>query len=240
MADPTSGRSAPMTRTPPLALGRRERKKREARRKIFKAAFELFREKGFEETTVDEIAERADVAKGTVFNYFPRKASFLEAWIQHWSVSLAEELGPADQWEGTTRQKLERLFLVFADLVVEDPDLARQALFESLRRLPEDTDIEGIRGVREIQGAIRTVLNDGRASGDIRDDLETEHAATLMEWTIHRTLIFWLRGGGSTESLHQEISAKLDILFDGLVPRNGAKRPSAGTAGRTRPRGERR
>jgi AcrR family transcriptional regulator len=238
MADPPSRRSGPDTGTPSPILGRRERKKREAHRKIFQAAFDLFREKGFDGTTVGEIAERADVGKGTVFNYFPRKASFLDAWVQHWSDSLTEEMGPVGQWEGTTRQKMERLFRFLADLGGEDPDLARQALFESLRHMQQVTGIEDERGVREIRGAIRSVLDAGRASGEIRQDLETEDAATLIESTFHRTLIFWLRAGGSTESLHREISAKLDIIFDGLVPRAGARRPGSGSARRSRPRGK--
>jgi len=216
-------------------LGRRERKKHEARRKIFQAAFDLFREKGFDATTVDEIAERADVAKGTVFNYFPRKASFLETWVFHWADSLTEELGPVHQWRGTTRHKMERLFRFLADLAVEDPDLARRALFENLRQL---TELEHKRGTREIQAAIRTALKDGMASGDLRDDLKAEHAATLMEGAFHRSLILWLRTAGPTASLHREISSKLDIIFNGLIPRTGAKRPGSGTARRTRPRGK--
>jgi TetR/AcrR family transcriptional regulator, cholesterol catabolism regulator len=61
------------------SLGRRERKKLAVERRIREAALELFREKGYEAATVEEIAERADVAKGTFFNYFPRKDTLLEA-----------------------------------------------------------------------------------------------------------------------------------------------------------------
>jgi AcrR family transcriptional regulator len=61
--------------TPPLAashdpsapLGRRERRKLEVRTRIYSAARELFAKQGFDETTVDEIAERADVAPATFF-----------------------------------------------------------------------------------------------------------------------------------------------------------------------------
>ena len=49
-----------MTLTEPT---RRERKKEETRRRIFTAAISLFREKGFEQTTVDEITEKADVCR---------------------------------------------------------------------------------------------------------------------------------------------------------------------------------
>ncbi len=51
----------------------RERKKRATRQAISNVATRLFLERGFDEVTVAEIAEAANVAKMTVFNYFPRK-----------------------------------------------------------------------------------------------------------------------------------------------------------------------
>ena len=60
-----------------VELSRRERKKDETRHRIFHAAIDLFREQGFEQTTVDDITEKADVAKGTFFNYFRRKEAVL-------------------------------------------------------------------------------------------------------------------------------------------------------------------
>lgn len=47
---------------------------------MFRAAVELFVERGFEATTMEDIAERADVARATVFNYFQRKTAFLDEW----------------------------------------------------------------------------------------------------------------------------------------------------------------
>jgi len=51
----------------------REIKKRRTKRQILDAAIELFQEQGFDDTTVDEIAARAVVSRGTFFNYFPSK-----------------------------------------------------------------------------------------------------------------------------------------------------------------------
>ncbi|MFI7693264.1 TetR/AcrR family transcriptional regulator [Nonomuraea sp. NPDC049655] len=58
-----------MKETPSL----RERKKAETRRRISDHGSMLFYERGFDEVTIGEIAEAADVSKVTVFNYFPRK-----------------------------------------------------------------------------------------------------------------------------------------------------------------------
>src|SRR3954468_2894236 len=56
---------------------RRERRKEETRSQIFQAAMRLFERKGVFNTTVEEIAASADVAKGTFFNYFPSKEAIL-------------------------------------------------------------------------------------------------------------------------------------------------------------------
>ena len=56
---------------------RRERRKEETRSQIFQAAMRLFERKGVFNTTVEEIATSADVAKGTFFNYFPSKEAIL-------------------------------------------------------------------------------------------------------------------------------------------------------------------
>jgi AcrR family transcriptional regulator len=58
---------------PETRLGRRERKKLQTRALIQREALRLFLEKGFEATTIEEIAEAADIAPSTFFNYFPTK-----------------------------------------------------------------------------------------------------------------------------------------------------------------------
>src|SRR5665213_2787922 len=59
--------------------GRRERHKTDVRNRLLRAAFELFGTRGFQSTTVEDITQAADVAKGTFFNYFPTKEHLLTA-----------------------------------------------------------------------------------------------------------------------------------------------------------------
>ncbi|MGB6059628.1 MAG: TetR family transcriptional regulator [Microthrixaceae bacterium] len=63
----------------PEAPNRRERKVLETRKAIIAAAKALIRDQGYAETTVDQIAERADIAPRTFFRYFPNKESLLFA-----------------------------------------------------------------------------------------------------------------------------------------------------------------
>jgi AcrR family transcriptional regulator len=206
----------------PAPLSRRERKKQDARRRIYQAAVRLFIEKGFETTTMDEIAQRADVGKGTVFNYFPHKTSFLAALAEDWTNRVTEVLGPVDHWRGTTRRKLERLFRYLADVGAENPAVSCLALLESLRQVSSGPGPEppGDHGqVQHFYELTRAILRLGQAHGELRREVSVEHAASLIESGFLCTLARWLLAEDTRRALHQEMAAELDIVLNGLVAR---------------------
>ena len=63
-------------------MNRRERKKEITKETIIDSAVALFKEKGFQETYMEEIAEKSDVSKGTLYNYFQDKESILSGYFQ--------------------------------------------------------------------------------------------------------------------------------------------------------------
>src|SRR5659263_436680 len=63
-------------------MNRRERKKEKTKDNIIDCAVSVFKEKGFKETSMEEIAEKSDVSKGTLYNYFQDKESILVGYFQ--------------------------------------------------------------------------------------------------------------------------------------------------------------
>lgn len=81
-------------------MGLRERKRRQTRRELVRAAMRLFEEKGYEETTVAEIASAAGVSTKTFFNYFASKDEVLFPHLSRrieGAVALIERRGADDQ-----------------------------------------------------------------------------------------------------------------------------------------------
>jgi TetR/AcrR family transcriptional regulator, cholesterol catabolism regulator len=195
-------------------LGRRERKKLEVERRIREAALALFREKGYEATTVDEIAERADVAKGTFFNYFARKDSLLEALADDQVGELLEALGPEGTWPGSARDQLLRLFLGLGGLCARDPALSKVMMIENMRSFWLRTEADPLE--EEFHELVSRVLANGVERGEMDANTDVMLGMKLLEAAYVTTMIDWLRSGAPGRGFDRELTAKFDIIFRGL------------------------
>jgi AcrR family transcriptional regulator len=83
----------------PAVLGHRARKKLQTRKAIADAALELFTDQGFHETTIEQIARRADVSPRTVFGYFATKEDLVFLHYEEFAADLTQALEQRPQGE---------------------------------------------------------------------------------------------------------------------------------------------
>src|SRR5215469_4448802 len=95
--------------TTPEKLGLRERKKLQTRKTIARAALKLFAERGYDETTLADIAEAADVSPRTIFAYFQNKEDILFREERAFLDDLRRRL--EERPEGTTTVDALREFI---------------------------------------------------------------------------------------------------------------------------------
>jgi AcrR family transcriptional regulator len=65
-----------------ISTSRISRNKEEKKKRIISKAMELFHKLGFNKTTMEQIAEEADISKGTLYNYFPIKEAIIDEYIK--------------------------------------------------------------------------------------------------------------------------------------------------------------
>ncbi|MBD0422965.1 TetR family transcriptional regulator [Streptomyces sp. TRM S81-3] len=117
----TAARTTAPSDPPRLSL--RERKKIKTRAAIRTAAYGLIREQGYEATTVEQIADRAEVSPSTVFRYFPTKEDIV--LTDAYDPVMAEELAarPADEpWPDSVRYVIRKAIGVGTG---EEPEVTR-------------------------------------------------------------------------------------------------------------------
>jgi AcrR family transcriptional regulator len=130
----------------PKVAGLRERKKRATRAAIHDAGMRLFAEHGFAGTTVDQIAEAADVSRATVFSYFPTKEDIVFGDAPLAVEALAEALRdrpaiPAVRaWLGGLAGWIEPDLVLQVRLVHEVPGVGarRLQLYRAFERVLAD------------------------------------------------------------------------------------------------------
>ncbi len=91
---------------------KRERRKQDRPGELLEAALDLFVEKGFAATRVEEVAARAGVSKGTLFLYFPSKEDLFKAVVRENVVTpVAQGAAEVAQFQGSSGELLEWMML---------------------------------------------------------------------------------------------------------------------------------
>ncbi len=195
-------------------ISRRERKKEETRSRIFRAAIHLFREQGFEQTTVDEITERADVAKGTFFNYFPRKDAVLGYLSETRLLDIEENAGRMFEESRPAREKLFDLYATAASAYEEDHELSRYVVLELMGRAFAPSEDIAMRWHELVVRLIRQ----GQEGGELRRDVDPVRLEAFLTGTYYATLYTWVRCPmGATFPLREELDARLTLAMEGVA-----------------------
>jgi len=200
-------------------LSRRERKKEQTHLRIFEAAVALFRAKGFEATTVDEITEKADVGRGTFFNYFPTKDSVL-AYLSESKLIAAEENSHALLAEARpVREKLIELYVQASQAYEGDVELSRFVFAEWMKRSFAPTREVEVRWTK----LLLDLIEQGRAQGELRVDVAPVRAEAILSSVYIATLFQWLfcseACGMPVQDIGDELRQRMGVVMDGLVPR---------------------
>ena len=195
---------------------RRTRRSAELRERIFRSALDLFAQKGFLETTVEDITNAADVGKGTFFNYFPSKDHILLAFGEMQLARLREAVDEARQTNEPLPKFLRSLTTRMTEEPARNPDLIRVLLLAFL----SNPDVR--QAMLDLQTRVLALHSEmiqlGQERGEIRKDLPPIEIAQVFRQVIFGTLLIWSLYGDA--SLQSRMDSAFEIVWTGLSPRN--------------------
>ncbi|MCM2576441.1 TetR/AcrR family transcriptional regulator [Streptomyces meridianus] len=193
-------------------------RRRATRTKLYEAAVTLIAEKGFSSTTVDEIAERAGVAKGTVYYNFASKNELFEELLRHGVGMLAQSLQQAadtaladngtrvDALDSMIRAGLEFIdrYPAFTQLYVAELWRTNRAWQSTLRTLR-----------RQVVTVVEDVLRDAVATGELNDEIDVQLTASALVGMVLVAALDWQ--AFQPERSVDDIHAALSLLLQGRV-----------------------
>ncbi|WP_411105984.1 TetR/AcrR family transcriptional regulator [Streptomyces sp. cmx-4-9] len=191
------------------------------RQKLYEAAVTLIAEKGFSATTVEEIAERAGVAKGTVYYNFASKNDLFEELLRHGVGLLTASLRTAaEETEARGGSRVEALdAMIRAGLVFIDRYPAFTQLYVAELWRTNRTWQSTLMVVRrEAVAVVETVLREGVERGELSAEIDVPLTAAAMVGMVLVAALDW-QSFQSERSL-DDVHSALSLLLRGRVSGN--------------------
>jgi AcrR family transcriptional regulator len=194
---------------------RRTRRSAETRERLFHAAVQLFAQKGFAETTVEDITNAADVGKGTFFNYFPSKEHILIAFSDMQLGKLQRFVEAAREGNEPMRSFFRTMSQQMTSEPAKTPEVVRALLQANL----SSSSVRNVMREKNARGEqlLSQLVQIGQERGEFRRDVEAIEIARVFRQQTFGTLLLWSVYGD--DSLAERLERAIDILWTGFISR---------------------
>lgn len=192
---------------------RRERNKRLCRKRILKVSRRLFSAKGYEQTTIEDVAEMAEISKATLYNYFTSKESLLLG------IAEAELADIRALLEGELRDEedsVKKLRAALGTLVLDS--MTYLPLSRKITCLNSNENSEMFHTRRELLNILEGLIQEGQAKGRIRPEVPVEELLELLMGVYLVSQFHWTKlSTYSPEECLQKLNRLFDRALEGLV-----------------------
>lgn len=189
-------------------MGLRERKKQQTREALVEAAARLFAEKGYDRTTVADIAAAADVSTRTFFSYFRAKEDVLFAGTDRRLKAIAEALEAVQ-----AERPLEAVHRVVEHVLAASDDMSSPDRLAIVLAKPE-LQAQALQRLIAAQRLIAEWLR--RAYPDLLDDTLSRAMAGAVVGAMVGAVLGGIERGDPPQGLREQMRRALALLEDGL------------------------
>lgn len=215
------GDSLPKGPTP----SRRQRKRQRMASHLAATAFALFEQQGYQAVTMEQIADEADVAKATLYNYFPVKEALVAHRFRDEIVAgmadLARELALLTTFESRMRRLLRESAAWHA---ARRDYMAHYIAYLNSQATRDDATTETGNAARVTYRILSDMFRTAQEAGEIRDTVPAEQMAWSFQFLLFGAITRWLTASGL--DLTKEFLAVFDLFLNGvaIAPKDRSRR----------------
>ncbi|KJS82373.1 MAG: hypothetical protein JM58_15105 [Peptococcaceae bacterium BICA1-8] len=170
-----------------------EKRKGELERKIVETAIQLFRAGGFEATTMEGIAEATEIAKGTLYKYFPNKEAIINKYRKLAVQDGESELQEIISMEPDTYSRLLKVMIKINKWNEEHKDILRM---NNAYRLNDLLSTKG-QAIKEstLEATLLRIIRPAYEKGELRNDISAESLVRYFMSLYATYFLGWLYDG---------------------------------------------
>jgi len=192
------------------------RRRAEREDQLLESATRLFKEKGYHNTSMQDLADALDLQKGSLYYYIDSKEELLRRLLERATSFLALQIDEIYATDLPPREKLRWALQNHGETMMEHLDLVAVYLQE-YRNLPPERLSEALAVRKHYEQVLMQILEDGIASGEFRPvnvKMAVLGLLGMLNWT-HQ----WFSPDGEFSA--QEVAAMLaNLALDGLAKRD--------------------
>lgn len=202
---------------------RRKKEKESRKNSILKAARKLFFERGFKSVTVDLIAAKAEVSKGSIYLYFDSKEEIYTQILISANIERHKLMEHLAKQEGSASELLLGFTTDYVDFFLENNELFRILMTFMLHsenmNLTEDQNTQLIHTTNENIRVISDVLQKGVESGEFVPTLDIRQSRNAIWGMLNGIISLYIFTGASekrVERIHATVRDSLSIFINGI------------------------
>lgn len=207
--------------TKPADPSPRRRRKEARPREILAAALSVFSERGFAAARLDDVAERAGIAKGTIYLYFSTKEELFEAVVRDAFSPVLERMTGAMALPDMSCRALVELMIrtMYVQMVATERREILRLLVAEAKRFPDLVSFYHREAISRGKAIAGEILRRGIASGEFRDSPATRYPEVLMGPAILAAVWKLVFEPVEPMDLDRMVEAHLDLVLGSIVAR---------------------
>jgi TetR/AcrR family transcriptional regulator, cholesterol catabolism regulator len=197
-------------------VGLRERKKARLRQQIVETALHLFRQRGYENTRIDDIVQTLEISQPTFFRYFPSKDAVLREVGRRAFARQAESLKSELSVKATTQQRLRRFYETLGNVTEVGRPLWQAVILAGAMDPVRSPELRGAEAATV--SLLRQIIAEGQKNGEITRDFPVVHLAEFMEGLFNTVVRQWAVDLTGPHKLTERVRNAVEFFLRGAKP----------------------